>query len=61
MALSLQCVDSFLQPVPGNVTSRNVEQPKMRHGDCRGDQLGEEIIMQPVAGDAQLGEAGLKF
>lgn len=43
------------------MTGRNIQQPEPRHGDHRGDQLGEEAVAEAVAGEAQLGEAGLKF
>lgn len=40
---------------------RDVQQPKPRHGDGRGHQLGEQVIVEAVAGHPQLSEAGLKF
>lgn len=53
--------DGFLQPVPADVASGDVEQPQTRHGERRGEQLGEETIAKSVAGEPQLGDAGLKL
>lgn len=61
MALSLQSIHSLLQPFSCNLTGRNVQQPKPRHGDRCGNQLGKKVIVETVARNAQLGEAGLKF
>lgn len=61
MALPHQCADGVLQPVPGDVASGDVQQPQTGHGERRGHQLGEEVVAQPVAGETQLGEAGLKL
>lgn len=61
LALPPQCADGFLQSVPADVASGDVEQPQARHGERRGDQLGEEVVAKPVAGETQLGEAGLKL
>lgn len=61
MALPLQSVDSLLQPFSCNLTGRNVQQTKPRHGNCCGNQLGDEVIVETVARNAQLGEAGLQF
>lgn len=61
LALALQRADGFLQPVSADVASGDVEQPQTRHGERRGDQLGEEVVAKPVARETQLGEAGLKL
>lgn len=61
LALPPQCAGGFLQPVPGDVASGDVQQPQTGHGERRGHQLGEEVVAQPVAGETQLGEAGLKL
>lgn len=61
LALPPQCADGFLQPVPADEASGDVEQPQTRHGERRGDQLGEEVVAESVAGETQLGEAGLKL
>lgn len=61
VAASLQRSDGPVQPRPCDVTGRDVQQPETGHGGCRGDQLGEKVIVEAVAGNAQLGDAGLEF
>ncbi|KAF3845374.1 hypothetical protein F7725_008537, partial [Dissostichus mawsoni] len=48
-------------PFPCNAVGRNVQQAKARHGDCCGNQLRKKVVMETVAGNAQLCEAGLQF
>lgn len=43
------------------MTGGQVQHLEPGHGDGRGDQLGEEAVVQAVAGEAQVGEARLQL
>lgn len=61
LALPPQRADGFFQPVPADVASGDVQQPQTRHGERRGEQLGEQPVAKSVAGEPQLGHAGLQL